>query len=250
MLPRTVQMAKEVAATLTAPQLKALGNVIYNGYATTGANTANKKAWQYKETVGAPVNLPSVTDYTPVMLGWTTNYMQYYTQLGPVPGYDTTSGDPTMFDYVVHSFTAQQGVVTGLGRLQAGQGYTPGSYTNVPTIGGSGTGATLNLTVDVNGFVTVATLNAAGSGYAVGDGLGVASPGALGSGYGFAVAVATVSNVSPSGQYKWAQVPHRYFQNQVGTTGPSPSINYPDAIQYSFIYPIADSIVPPPVDAL
>jgi hypothetical protein len=45
-------------------------------------------------------------------------------------------------------------------------------------------------------------------------------------------------------------VPHRYFQNQVGTTGPSPSINYPDAIQYSFIYPVADSIVPPPIDAL
>jgi hypothetical protein len=250
MIPRTVQIAKEVAATLTAPQLKALGNVIYNGYATTGANTTNKKAWQYKETVGAPVNLPSVTSYTPAMLGWTTNYMQYYTQLGPVPGYDTTSGDPTMFDYVVHSFTAQQGVVTGLGKLQAGQGYTPGSYTNVATIGGSGVGATLNLTVDVNGVVTVAALNAAGSGYAAGDGLGVASPGALGSGYGFAVAVATVSNVSPAGQPKWNQVPHRYFQNQVGTTGPSPSINYPDAIQYSFIYPIADSIVPPPVDAL
>jgi hypothetical protein len=249
MIPRTVQMAKEVAATLTAPQLKALGNVIYNGYATTGANTANKKAWQYKETVGAPVNLPSVTDYTPVMLGWTTNYMQYYTQLGPVPGYDTTSGDPTMFDYVVHSFTTQQGVVTGLGRLQAGQGYTPGSYTNVATIGGSGIGATLNITVAVDGTVAAATLNAAGSGYAAGDGLGTAAAD-IGPGYGFAVAVATVSNVSPSGQYKWAQVPHRYFQNQVGTTGPSPLINYPDAIQYSFIYPIADSIVPPPIDAL
>ena len=249
MIPRTVQMAKEVAATLTAPQLKALGNVIYNGYATTGANTANKKAWQYKETVGAPVNLPSVTDYTPVMLGWTTNYMQYYTQLGPVPGYDTTSGDPTMFDYVVHSFTAQQGIVTGLGRLQAGQGYTPGSYTNVATIGGSGIGATLNITVSVDGTVAATTLNAAGSGYAAGDGLGVAAAD-IGPGYGFAVAVATVSNVSPAGQYKWAQVPHRYFQNQVGTTGPNPAVNYPNAIQYSFIYPIADSIVPPPIDAL
>ena len=249
MIPRTVQMAKEVAATFSAPQLKALGNVIYNGYATTGANTANKKAWQYKETVGAPVNLPSVTDYTPVMLGWTTNYMQYYTQLGPVPGYDTTSGDPTMFDYVVHSFTAQQGIVTGLGRLQAGQGYTPGSYTNVATIGGSGIGATLNITVSVDGTVAATTLNAAGSGYAAGDGLGVAAAD-IGPGYGFAVAVATVSNVSPAGQYKWAQVPHRYFQNQVGTTGPNPSINYPNAIAYSFIYPIADSTTPPPIDVL
>ena len=250
MLPRTVQMAKEVAATLTAPQLKALGNVIYNGYATTGANTANKKGWQYKETSAAPVNLPSVTSYTPVMLGWTTNYMQYYTQLGPVPGYDTTAGDPTMFDYTVHSFTAQIGAVVSLGRLQAGQLYTPGSYTNVATISSTGVGATLNITVGVDGYVTTVTLNSAGSGYSAGDGLGVASPGAIGSGYGFAVAIASVTNASPAGQPKWNQVPHRYFQNQVGTTGPNPSINYPNAIQYSFIYPVADSIVPPPIDAL
>ena len=57
MIPRTVQIAKEVAATFSAPQLKALGNVIYNGYATTGANTANKKGWQYKETAAAQVLL-------------------------------------------------------------------------------------------------------------------------------------------------------------------------------------------------
>ena len=248
MIPRTVQMAKEVAATFTAPQLKALGNIIYNGYATTGANTANKKGWQYKETAAAPVNLPSVTSYTPVLLGWTTNYMEYYTQLGPVPVYDTTSGDPTMFNYVVHSFTPQLGAVSSLGRLQAGQGYTTGTYTNVPTIGGTGTGATLNLTVDVNGVVTVATLNAAGSGYAAGDGLGVASPGTIGSGYGFAVSVATVTSASPAGQSKWNQAPRRYFQNQVAAF--VPPNNNSQAIPYSFIYPIADSIVPPPIDSL
>ena len=248
MIPRTVQVAKEVAATFTAPQLKALGNVIYNGYATTGPNTANKKGWQYKETAAAPVNLPSVTDYTPVMLGWTTNYMQYYTQLGPVPGYDTTAGDPTMFDYTVHSFTPQIGAVSSLGRLQAGQLYTPGSYTNVATIGGSGVGATLNITVGVDGNVTAVTLNAAGSGYAAGDGLGVASPGTIGSGYGFAVAIASVTNVSPAGQPKWNQVPHRYFQNQVAAF--VPPNNNSQAIQYSFIYPVGDNATAPPIDTL
>jgi hypothetical protein len=45
-------------------------------------------------------------------------------------------------------------------------------------------------------------------------------------------------------------VPHRYFQNQVGVTGPNPSINYPNAIQYSFIYPVADNLAVPPVDVL
>jgi len=242
-------MAKEVAATFTAPQLLSLGHIIYNGLVEAAPNTLNKRAWKYKETTGAAAVLPSVPQITPYLKGWTTNYMQYYTQLGPVPGYDTTSGDPTMFDYVVHSFTTQQGVVTGLGRLQAGQGYTPGSYTNVATIGGSGIGATLNITVAVDGTVAAATLNAAGSGYAAGDGLGVAAAD-IGPGYGFAVAVATVSNVSPSGQYKWAQVPHRYFQNQVGTTGPNPAVNYPNAIQYSWMYPIADNITPPPIDTL
>jgi len=71
-----------------------------------------------------------------------------------------------------------------------------------------------------------------------------------GSGYGFAVAVATVSNVSAASQPKWNQVPHRYFQNQVGTTGPNPAINYPRAIAYSFIYPVQDNLAAPPIDAL
>ena len=247
MVPRTVLAAAEVAAILTAPQLDSLGNILYNGYATTGPNTINKKAWQYKETNTAPVNLPSLTSYTPAMKGWTTNYMQYYTQLPP-NGYGVNPGDPTMFDYTVHSFTAQKGAVVALGQLQAGYNYTPGSYTNVATIGGSGVGATLDIVVDAGGNVVSAVLNAPGSGYAVGEGLGVASPGALGSGVGFAVAVASVTNVSPAGQPKWNQAPRRYFQNQVAPF--VPPNNNPQAISYSWIYPVADSLVPPPVDVL
>ena len=247
MVPRTVQMAAEVAATLTAPQLDSLGNIIYNGYATTGPNTINKKAWQYGQTATPPVNLPSLTAYTPAMKGWTTNYMQYYTQLPP-NGYGVNPGDPTMFDYTVHSFTAQKGAVVTLGRVQAGYGYTPGSYTNVATIGGSGIGATLNIVVDANGNVVSATLNAPGSGYAAREGLGVASPGPLGAGSDFAVAIASVTNVSPAGQPKWNQAPRRYFQNQVAPFVP-PNANQ-QAIAYSFIYPVADNPVPPPIDSL
>jgi hypothetical protein len=243
-------MAAAVKAAFTVTEEEALGNVIYNGYIDIVPNTINKKAWQYKETNTAPVDLPSLSVWHPALKGWTTNYMQYYTRLGPVPVYGTTSGDPTMFDYAVHSFTAQQGAVLTLTSFQAGQGYTPGSYVNVATFGGSGTGATLNITVDINGVVTLVALNSAGNGYTAGDGLGVVSPGPIGSGYGFAVTVATVSNVSPAGQPKWNQVPHRYFQNQVGTTGPNPSVNYDTAIQYSFIYPIADRVDEPPIDIL
>jgi hypothetical protein len=155
-----------------------------------------------------------------------------------------------MFNYNVHSFTAQQGVITALGLRQAGINYTPGSYTNVATIGGSGIGATLDIIVDASGIVVAATINNAGSGYSPGDGLTVASPGPIGSGILFSVAVATVSNVSPAGQSKWSQAPRRFFQNTVGVTGPNPSINYPNAIQYSFMYPVADNSVAPPIDAL
>jgi hypothetical protein len=181
------------------------------------------------------------------MKGWTTNYMEYYTQLQP-NGYGVNPGDPTMFNYVVHSFTAQQGAVATLGRVQAGYGYTPGSYTNVATIGSSGIGATLNIVVDANGNVVSATLNAPGSGYAAREGLGVASPGPLGAGSDFAVAIASVTNVSPAGQPKWNQAPRRYFQNQVAPFVP-PNANQ-QAIAYSFIYPVADNPVPPPIDSL
>jgi hypothetical protein len=235
MLPRTVQMAKAVESQFTATQLSDYGNIILNGYATTGPNSTGKLAWQYRETLTPPVALPSVTSVRPALKGWTTNYMEYYTQLPP-NGYGVNPGDPTMFNYSVHSFTPQTGAVIALGRLQSGQLYTPGTYTNVPTVGGSGTGATLNITVNADGNVTVVTLNAAGSGYAAGDGLGVASPGALGFGYGLAVAVAAVSNVSPAGQPRWAQAPHRFFQNQVADFVP-PNVNQ-KAIQYSAIlYP-------------
>ena len=240
-------MAKEVATVFSAPQLAEYGNIIFNGSSETVANTNNVKAWQYKETNTPPVNLPSLQQVTPALKGWSTNYMEYYTQLPP-NGYGVNPGDPTMFNYVVHSFTAQQGAVVTLGQLQAGYNYTPGSYTNVATISGSGIGATLDIVVDASGNVVSAVLNAPGSGYAVGDGLGVASPGALGSGVGFAVAVASVTSVSPAGQPRWNQAPRRYFQNQVAPF--VPPNNNSQAIAYSFIAPVADNLTAPPIATL
>lgn len=51
----------------------------------------------------------------------------------------------------------------------AGAGYTPGSYTAVTLSGGSGTGATANITVSAGGNVTAFTINAAGTNYRIGD---------------------------------------------------------------------------------
>jgi hypothetical protein len=237
-------MAAEVAAQFTTTQLKDYGNIIISGYATTGPNSTGKLAWQYKETNTPPAPLPSVTSVQPALKGWTTNYMEYYTQLQP-NGYGVNPGDPTMFEYNVHSFSAATGSITAIGSLQGGQNYTPGIYTNVATQGGSGTGATLNITVGAGGTVTSVTLNAPGSDYAVGDGLTAT---AIGLGSGFAVFVTNITVVNPAGQPRWAQAPRRFFQNQVADFVP-PNANQ-QAIAYSFIYPVADNPVPPPIDAL
>ena len=246
MIPRTVQMAKAVAATFTTSDLDNYGNIILNGYLSVVPNTINKKAWKYKETAGAPVNLPALTQVQPALKGWTTNYMEYYTQL-PVNAYNVNPGDPTMFEYDVHSYSIATGTITSIGGLQSGQGYLPGVYNNLPAIGGNGTGATLDVTVDVNGHVSAVTLNAVGSNYAVGDGLTVAG---IGSGSGFSVAVATITIVNPAGESQWAQPPHRYYQNLISAVTPPQYVNNPQVIGYSFMYPVVDNPTPPPIDIL
>ena len=188
MIPRTVQMAAEVAAQFTSTQLDDYGNIILNGYLEVVPNTINKKRWQYKETATAPIDLPSLTQVQPALKGWTNNYQEYYTQLQP-NGYSVNPGDPTMFEYTVHSFTLGSGPIASLCGLQGGSNYTVGTHTNVPAVGGSGTGATLDLTVGVGGVVLTAVLNSPGTGYTVGDGLTVTT---LGAGYGFAIAVCGV----------------------------------------------------------
>ena len=65
---------------------------------------------------------------------------------------------------------------TGIGRFQVlngGADYTPGNYTNVPLTGGTGTGATANITVSSAGVVSNITIQAKGSGYRKADYLGV-----------------------------------------------------------------------------
>lgn len=245
MIPRTVLMAQEVAAQFTSTQLEDYGNIILNGYATVGPNTTNKKAWQYKETATPPVNLPSLTSVQPALKGWTTNYQEYYTQLQP-NGYGVNPGDPTMFEYSVHSFTEASGVILTLGTLQAGYGYTPGIYTNVATFGGSGAGATLDITVDANGVVISAAINNPGTDYTAGDGLGTT---AIGPGTGFAVAVATTTIVNPAGESKWAQAPRRLINNVVAPFVP-PNTNQQANPYSAILYPVADRTDEPPIGSL
>lgn len=65
------------------------------------------------------------------------------------------------------SATALNAVAT-IDTLVAGTGYTNGTFTDVATTGGSGTGLTLNITV-AGGVVTAAAIACPGSGYTVGN---------------------------------------------------------------------------------
>jgi hypothetical protein len=241
-------MAAAVAAIFTPTQLEDYGNIIFNGTNEAVANTTNRKAWKYKETSAAPVNLPSVPQITPAMKGWTTNYMEYYTQL--VNTYGVDPGDPTMFSYWVNSFASATGVISALGSLEFGQGYNTGSYSNVPLVGGSGVGATANIIVGATGRVTSVAISNPGTGYTLGDGLTAVT--SIGSGYGFAIQVVSLvlPSTTPDNLPRYAQPPRRFNQQTVGATGPNPSVNYPNAIAYSFMYPVADNTTPPPIDTV
>ena len=59
--------------------------------------------------------------------------------------------------------------VSALTLLDGGNGYTPGTYTNVPLGGGEGSGLTANITVNSNGNISLVTLKNKGHGYNVDD---------------------------------------------------------------------------------
>jgi hypothetical protein len=96
------------------------------------------------------------------------------------------------------------GAIAALGAITAGTLYTNGTYSNVPLTGGTGSGATANITVSGAG-VTAVTLVNRGTGYTAADSLSAAAANIGGTGSGFAVAVSSITIVSaafqPSTQY-------------------------------------------------
>jgi len=87
--------------------------------------------------------------------------------------------------------TSTTGPVATLGVVVGGSGYTNGTYTSVPLTGGTGSGATADITV-AGGIVTIVTLKSTGFGYTAGDSLS-ASTYYLGAGALFAVPAQTVT---------------------------------------------------------
>ncbi len=82
----------------------------------------------------------------------------------------------------------QSSGIETIGAITPGSGYVDAVYTNVPLTGGSGAGATANITVS-GGAVTAVTIFDPGAGYEVGDSLSASNTNLGGSGSGFAVPV-------------------------------------------------------------
>ena len=248
MIPRTVQMAAEVNSQFNSQQLVDYGNVILNGYLAVEPNTTNRKAWQYAETTTAPIDLPSVSSVRPALKGWSTNYLRYYTQLQP-NGYGVNPGDPTMFEYTVHSFEPLVGPVVAANYVTYGKNYNTNNYSGVATTSsGLGVGATVDFSIDANGYLASFSVNSPGTGYSYGE---VLTPDNVGQG-GTEPIIFHVTEIDPArgGEYKWAQAPRR-FNQQSGSDVTLPQYeNNPAVIQYSFLYPIADRVEAPPIGTL
>ena len=92
------------------------------------------------------------------------------------------------------------GAVLTVSLDSTGTDYTPGTYSNVATTGGSGTGLTLDITVSGGGVITSVAVNTSGTGYTVSDVI-VPDAGIIGEGDGLVITVASVS-ASTDGAYK------------------------------------------------
>jgi hypothetical protein len=83
------------------------------------------------------------------------------------------------------------GPIATLGAITAGTLYTTGTYNGVALTGGTGSGATANITV-AGGGVTAVTLVNKGTGYVVADALSATAASIGGTGSGFSIPVATI----------------------------------------------------------
>ena len=100
------------------------------------------------------------------------------------------------------NYVGNAGIATGtLNIINSGIGYTPssGSLTfssiNLETITGSGRGAIANITIN-NGVAIAATIASGGSGYQIGDVLGISSIGAVNVGRNARLSLSGISNIN------------------------------------------------------
>ena len=109
--------------------------------------------------------------------------------LGPTP--DAAYG--AELHYFFYPPSIVQSPVATLGAITGGSAYTAGTYFDVPLTGGSGSGALATITV-AGGAVTAVTITDGGLQYGVANTLSAAAANIGGTGSGFSVLVASVTN--------------------------------------------------------
>jgi len=111
--------------------------------------------------------------------------------IGPTPNSSYTAE----LHYFYYPVSIVQGAISGVNPPTGGSLYTNGNYSNVPLTGGSGSGATANITVSGQ-VVTSVTIKNGGNFYVVGDQLSCSSIYVGGSGSGFSVTISAVDNTA------------------------------------------------------
>jgi hypothetical protein len=111
--------------------------------------------------------------------------------VGPTPD----SGYSVELHYFYYPVSIVQGAISSIGAITGGSLYTNGNYTNVPLTGGSGSGATANITVSGQ-TVTAVTIKNNGNFYVAGDQLSCSNANIGGSGSGFSVVLNGVNNTA------------------------------------------------------
>ena len=109
--------------------------------------------------------------------------------LGPTPN----ASYSTELHYYFYPESIVQSPVATLGAITGGSAYTTGTYFDVPLTGGSGSGALATITV-AGGAVTAVTITNGGLQYGVANTLSAAAANIGGTGSGFSVLVASVTN--------------------------------------------------------
>src|SRR5271157_1573502 len=158
-------------------------NLVTKSFVTvTGITAAN-----------VPITQPTVGDWTPPTMD-VTGVDLVVTH----PGFDGSTNFFGWFDITnlqvpiwnAGNFSLVTPMAT-VSIITGGTGYTNGAYQNVSIIGGTGGGATVNITV-AGGIVTALSVASGGVGYAVGNTFTVSTNIIGGAGSGFQGAVATV----------------------------------------------------------
>jgi hypothetical protein len=131
----------------------------------------------------------SLPKYYAIFGSSTSNVNELTAIIGPTPDQSYNSE----LHYFYYPATIVQGLVNGTGSLIGGTLYTTGNYTNVPLTGGSGSGATANITVS-GGAVTNFSIQNGGNFYIVGDVLSASNSYLGNTGSGFSITVTAISN--------------------------------------------------------